>query len=212
MAAYIVSPSILVAAALESSVRVHFDKVVKCPDLSHIRSPFTDVEAILYDMTSPQAEVAALAQFDAQHDGLLRKVVVMTRQGTDLADLIPLVGLVGAILLSSSTAEDIAMVARVMQSGLAILPSEILAQWKIAPIDESSPDIIAKFGLTHRETEVLGLLSLGQSNKVIARELNINDTTVRVYVRSILHKLDVQNRTQAALLFSGQNKASNGRA
>jgi DNA-binding NarL/FixJ family response regulator len=211
MAAFIVSPSILVAAALESSVRAYFGNVIRCPDLDHIKSPSADVEVILYDMTSPQGAAAALLQFDEHHDGLLRKVAVMTRQGTDLADLIPLVGMVGAILPSSSTAEDIAMTARVMQGGLTILPSEILAQWKIARIDASNPDIIAKFGLTHREREVLSFLSLGQSNKVIARELNINDTTVRVYVRSILQKLDVQNRTQAALLFFGQYRVSKGR-
>jgi DNA-binding NarL/FixJ family response regulator len=135
----------------------------------------------------------------------------MTRQGANLADLTPLVGMVGAILPSTSTAEEIAMTARVMQGGLTILPSEILAQWKIARIDASNPDTIAKFGLTNREAEVFSLLSLGQSNKIIARELNINDTTVRVYVRSILQKLDVQNRTQAALLFFGQYKAIKGR-
>jgi DNA-binding NarL/FixJ family response regulator len=117
---------------------------------------------------------------------------------------------VAAILPSSSTAEEIATAARVMQSGLAILPPDILALWRVANLDASNPDVIAEFGLTHREMEVLEFLAQGLSNKVIAHELGINDTTVRVYVRSILHKLGVQNRTQAALFFSGHNKPSNG--
>jgi DNA-binding NarL/FixJ family response regulator len=202
MAAYIVSPSILIATALESSVRTYFSVVVRCSDLDSINPPFADVEVILYDLTSPQAEVAELLRFGANHEGLLRKVAVMTRQDTDLAELIPLVGKVGTILPSPSTAEEIAMAARIVQTGLTILPFDTLSQWKIASTDTPNSEGIAKFGLTEREKDVTRLLSLGQSNKMIARNLAINDTTVRVYVRSILHKLQVQNRTQAALLLS----------
>jgi len=53
--------------------------------------------------------------------------------------------------------------------------------------------------LTERETEVLHLLAQGQSNKEIARSLDITDKTVKVHVGSILRKLGLQSRTQAAL-------------
>jgi DNA-binding NarL/FixJ family response regulator len=202
MAAYILSPSLLVAAALESSLRAYFDDVAKCPDLDSLKPPFADVEVVLYDMTSPQTEVAKLLRFNATHDGFLRKVAVMTRQDTHLPDLIPLVGHVGTILPSSSNAENITMAARIVQTGLTILPFNILEQWKTATSDIQDSEDISKFSLTEREKAVVRLLSLGQSNKMIARQLTINDTTVRVYVRSILHKLGVQNRTQAALLLS----------
>ena len=53
--------------------------------------------------------------------------------------------------------------------------------------------------LTERETEVLRLMALGRANKQIARQLHITDKTVKTHVSSILAKLNVQSRTQAAL-------------
>ena len=53
--------------------------------------------------------------------------------------------------------------------------------------------------LTEREMEVLGLLAQGQSNKEIARQLQVVEDTVKTHVRHILAKLGVQSRTQAVL-------------
>jgi DNA-binding NarL/FixJ family response regulator len=53
--------------------------------------------------------------------------------------------------------------------------------------------------LTEREMEVLGLLAQGQSNKDIARQLQVVEDTVKTHVRHILAKLGVQSRTQAVL-------------
>jgi NarL family two-component system response regulator LiaR len=53
--------------------------------------------------------------------------------------------------------------------------------------------------LTERETEVLGLLAQGKSNKEISRTLNIAEQTVKSHVSHILDKLGVPSRTQAAL-------------
>jgi DNA-binding NarL/FixJ family response regulator len=52
---------------------------------------------------------------------------------------------------------------------------------------------------TTREQEVLALLALGLSNQEIGRELYLGVETIRTYVRQILRKLGVANRTQAAL-------------
>jgi two-component system, NarL family, nitrate/nitrite response regulator NarL len=54
--------------------------------------------------------------------------------------------------------------------------------------------------LTPRETEILALLAEGQSNKLIARNLGISDGTVKLHVKAILRKLDVQSRVGAAVL------------
>jgi DNA-binding NarL/FixJ family response regulator len=54
-------------------------------------------------------------------------------------------------------------------------------------------------GLTLRQREVLACLRLGQSNKQIARELDMQEATVKVHIRQIMRKLGVANRTQAAL-------------
>jgi two-component system, NarL family, response regulator LiaR len=53
--------------------------------------------------------------------------------------------------------------------------------------------------LTERETEVLRLLAQGQSNKEIARGLQIVENTVKTHVQHILAKFGVQSRTQAVL-------------
>jgi two-component system, NarL family, response regulator LiaR len=53
--------------------------------------------------------------------------------------------------------------------------------------------------LTEREKDVLRLLGQGQSNKQIARALQLRDETVKTHVSKILHKLGVQSRTQAVL-------------
>jgi DNA-binding NarL/FixJ family response regulator len=64
-----------------------------------------------------------------------------------------------------------------------------------SPSDDAATRI-AK--LTDRELQILGCLARGASNKAIARELGITDTTVKVHLRMIFKKLGVTNRTQAA--------------
>lgn len=53
-------------------------------------------------------------------------------------------------------------------------------------------------GLTARELEVLKLIVSGKSNKEIGKELTISEATVKTHINSILSKLDVNDRTQAA--------------
>lgn len=53
--------------------------------------------------------------------------------------------------------------------------------------------------LTQRETEVLGLIAEGLNNKAIAMHLNISQKTVKTHVSHILAKLDLEDRTQAAI-------------
>ncbi len=53
--------------------------------------------------------------------------------------------------------------------------------------------------LTSREYEILKLISKGLSNKLIARELDISDGTVKVHVKHLLKKLDLKSRVEAAV-------------
>jgi NarL family two-component system response regulator LiaR len=53
--------------------------------------------------------------------------------------------------------------------------------------------------LTEREVEVLKLVARGFSNQKIAQALNVTEYTVGAHVSRILHKLALENRTQAAL-------------
>lgn len=58
---------------------------------------------------------------------------------------------------------------------------------------------VAAESLSPREREVLSLVGLGYSNRAIADELVISERTARTHVSSILFKLDLTSRTQAAL-------------
>lgn len=53
--------------------------------------------------------------------------------------------------------------------------------------------------LSTREMQILKCLIEGQSNKVIARQLEIGEATVKVHIKAILRKIRVRNRTQAAI-------------
>ena len=53
--------------------------------------------------------------------------------------------------------------------------------------------------LTPREMEILGYLAAGQSNKIIARHLNLAESTVKVHVQNLLRKLNLSSRVQAAV-------------
>ncbi|TVZ41462.1 LuxR family two component transcriptional regulator [Alteromonadaceae bacterium 2753L.S.0a.02] len=59
------------------------------------------------------------------------------------------------------------------------------------------PNLLAK--LTSREHEILKYIAKGLSNKLIARELNITDGTVKVHVKHILKKLNLRSRVEAAV-------------
>jgi len=56
---------------------------------------------------------------------------------------------------------------------------------------------LRSLGLTARECEILGLLAAGQSNKEMARQLDISPNTVKTHIASLYQKLEVQRRTQA---------------
>ena len=53
--------------------------------------------------------------------------------------------------------------------------------------------------LTRREQEILALIAIGKTNQGIAEQLHIAPGTVRVHVHAVLHKLNVSDRTQAAI-------------
>lgn len=70
---------------------------------------------------------------------------------------------------------------------------------QISKMPQKSPTTIGS-NLTEREKEVLMLISHGKSNAEIAENLYLSEGTVRNYVSSILEKLDVTDRTQAAVI------------
>ena len=70
---------------------------------------------------------------------------------------------------------------------------------------DRSPLLVDELQLTRRELEVLSLIANGRTNQQIAAALFITAGTVRVHVHTILQKLNVSDRTQAAIFALQQN-------
>ena len=70
---------------------------------------------------------------------------------------------------------------------------------------DSKENLLAS--LTQRELEILGHLAQGESNKTIARALDISHDTVKLHVRHILAKLNLSSRVEAAI-FAVENKVA----
>ncbi|WP_158811703.1 response regulator transcription factor [Beijerinckia sp. L45] len=84
----------------------------------------------------------------------------------------------------------------------------------IARAVASSPVPTPGRGLDHlssRELQVLDAITKGQSNKHIARRLDISDATVKAHIRVILRKIGAENRTQAAVWALGSQEHSESR-
>ena len=66
--------------------------------------------------------------------------------------------------------------------------------------EEEEKDIPLAKLLTEREMQVLSGLCRGLSNKELARELDLQEVTIKLHVKTLCRKLDAKNRTQAAMI------------
>lgn len=80
-----------------------------------------------------------------------------------------------------------------------VLSGEKYFPFDLAVADDSPAANEDFFGLSAREKQTLRGLCEGKSNKEIARDLDLQEVTVKLHVKNILAKLGVKNRTQAAL-------------
>lgn len=65
--------------------------------------------------------------------------------------------------------------------------------------DSLAPKTLHEANLTEQELRILKLIALGKSNKGIARDLNIAESTVKVHVKHLLRKLNLRSRLEAAV-------------
>ncbi|MBW8307644.1 MAG: two-component system response regulator NarL [Thiobacillus sp.] len=78
--------------------------------------------------------------------------------------------------------------------------SERLTQLLVASLREKDrPTSLAEAGLTEQESRILDHLIDGKSNKLIARDMNIAEGTVKVHVKHLLKKLNLRSRVEAAV-------------
>ena len=155
-------------------------------------------------------------------DLILMELLLSDGPGVDaLAQIVETVQGPTVIVLTASDAEqDVVRAVRAGAKGYLLKnsePDEILRKLRLAaqghtvftePLmdlilgamrngEPTTPD--SADCLTTRERQILELISVGQSNKHIARELNISDGTVKVHVKNILRKLNLRSRLEAAV-------------
>ena len=101
-------------------------------------------------------------------------------------------------LLKDVEPRELVKAIRTVHGGEALLHPAVAAR-VLRELTEDGARRSAAEALTAREREVLALIARGLPNKLIARELSISEKTVKAHVSSILGKLGVSDRTQAAL-------------
>ena len=120
----------------------------------------------------PQARIIVLTTFDGDED-IYRALQAGAR----------------GYLLKGMTGEELMEAIRGVYAGKSRIPS---------PVAERLAERMSAPALTARETEVLQLIVGGNSNKEIAAALFISEATVKTHINSLLNKLGVTDRTQAA--------------
>ena len=93
-----------------------------------------------------------------------------------------------AYILKGNVRKDLLDTIRAVRSGKKFIHAEVAAELASHAADDS---------LSEREIEVLSLIAAGNSNKLVADQLEISEDTVKGHVKSILSKLGVNDRTHA---------------
>ena len=159
-------------------------------------------DIVLLDMRMP--EINGLGVLSRLNDLDLDMPISMLTTSTEERDLVEALqnGAKG-YLLKDMEPDSLVVALRDIVNGKTIVAptlAPILAKVVQGNVPDTAEEETPFEDLTPRETEILGLLAEGQSNKVIARNLGISDGTVKLHVKAILRKLNVHSRVEAAVL------------
>lgn len=151
-------------------------------------------DVVLMDLNLPVTPgLEATRRIDVAAPGCA--VLVLTMLADDAMVSAALrVGARGYVLKDAGQEQVLAAV-RTVAAGGTVIGSGLGA----GPLDRTTPGPV----LTARESEVLALVAQGASNSDIARELGLSVKTVQNHVSNLLAKLQVRDRTQAALKMRG---------
>ena len=153
-------------------------------------------------LTVSENENDLSAALQAGADGYLLKTV----ESEQLADTILKV-MDGESVISPEMMTKLVAVFRSRPSAApAAVPLAVPASAPVVPAVPREAASAADL-LSPREREILLLIARGDSNKVIARELDIAETTVKIHVQHILRKLGLSSRVQAAVFATSQGLA-----
>ena len=119
-----------------------------------------------------------------------RIIVLTTYRGDSLAQRALKAG-AKAYVLKNHVRKDLLETIRAVHAGAKRIHPDVAAELAAHAADDP---------LTAREIEVLSLIAAGKANKLIADQLSISEETVKGHVKSILSKLDANDRTHAAII------------
>ncbi len=136
--------------------------------------------------------------------GVTSRIVMLTVSDAD-EDVLQAIslGADGYLLKDMEPEELLEQIKRALNGKMVLSEAvtQILATAIRSPNNKSAGEIDA---LTQRELEILKLIAKGLSNKLIARELDISDGTVKVHVKHLLKKLHLRSRVEAAVWMINQ--------
>jgi DNA-binding NarL/FixJ family response regulator len=175
-----------------------------CEDALAIAARQSDLSLILLDLKLPgMSGLDGLQTLREQHADVPVVVLSASESRSEVMRALDL-GAMGFIPKTQPSRVMIAALKLVLSGGV-YLPAEVMSQPERPPrAGESEGEYdagptAADIGLTPRQTEVLSLLIQGKPNKIICRELNLAEGTVKIHVAAILKALGVSNRTHAVV-------------
>lgn len=191
-----------------------FNILMSCRNVSRIVEAGIDPEcSVVIDIQDRDIQMEAIAAIHSACPSA--KIAVLVEQ-FDMGNLIECfdAGVDGYIVKSMSS-QPLITALRLVTLGQKVLPSELAGLLGRHSLDHAGSNgalehEIEGANLSARERDVLCCLMAGYSNKVIARQLDVCEATVKVHVKAILRKLDVSNRTQAAMWASQRGFANQG--
>jgi two-component system nitrate/nitrite response regulator NarL len=160
-------------------------------------------DVVLLDMRMPN--INGLGVLKILRENELKMPIVMLTTSTEESDLLESLraGAQG-YLLKDMEPDALVIALRDIVAGKTVVAPDLAPVLARAVQGKSEEQELPSSGpfddLTPRETEILGLLAEGQSNKAIARNLGISDGTVKLHVKAILRKLSVHSRVEAAVM------------
>lgn len=136
--------------------------------------------------------------------GVTSRIVMLTVSDAD-EDVLEAIsrGADGYLLKDMEPEQLLEQIERALEGKMVL--SEAVTQVLAQAIRKPKKNATAELdNLTVREREILELIAKGMSNKVIARELDISDGTVKVHVKNLLKKLGLRSRVEAAVWMINQ--------
>ena len=154
-------------------------------------------DVIIMDLIMPRKDgVTAITEIKKKNSGA--KILVLTSFSDDKNVFSAIKAGASGYLLKDSSPEELLQAIHDVHAGKSSL-HPVIAQKVIQEMHQPTDLPPTDDPLSAREVEVLQNVAQGMSNQEIARTLKIKEGTVRIHVGNILNKLQLANRTQAAL-------------